>query len=176
MRELQRTEAMPEASRRIPPLAKLESSFLESILPVQAIGHLTTLRRVRREDLEYAFSRWIRALTAHHRIPVGWVKSIEDAPQRHIHVVLVASRRLDCAFAALTWQRLVSPRYSEAAIVHPYRPGIFGIGYALKRLDSPTGEIQFSDNIAAFAKDAGKSIFPTNSARRRQRRRIRAQL
>jgi hypothetical protein len=167
---------MSEASRRIPQLAKLESCFLESILPFQAIAHLTTLRRLRREDLEYTFSRWIRALTAHHRMTLGWVKSIENTPQRHIHVVLIAPRSLDCSFATLTWQAIASPRYSEAAIVHPYRSGIFGIGYVLKRFDSPSADVQFSDNIAHFAAHAGKSLFRTNSAQRRQWRRIKKQL
>ncbi len=166
---------MSESSRRIPPLAKLESCFLESILPIQAIAHLTTLRRMRREDLDYAFSRWIRALSAHHRMTVGWIKSIEDAPQRHIHAVLIAPRRLDCSLATRTWQRLAAPRYSEAAIVHPYCPGIHGIGYVLKQNGFVTAESRFSDNIAYFAPTVRKSLFRSNSAERRQRRRIRNQ-
>jgi hypothetical protein len=176
MRAPQRTKAMSEASRRIPPLAKLESRFLESVLPVQAIAHLTTLRPMSRDRLDDAFSKWIQALQAHHRMTLGWAKSMEEAPQRHIHAALIAARPLDCAFAAIRWQAMVSPRYDDAAIVKPYRPDLYGIGYVFKQHGSPMGEAQFSDNIAAFATNAGKSLFPTNSAEERQRRRIRMQI
>jgi hypothetical protein len=167
---------MSHVSRRIPPLAKLESCFLESLLPFQAIAHLTTLRPMSRNGLDDAFSRWIQALQAHHRMTLGWAKSIEDAPSPHIHAALIAATPLDCAFAAMRWQAMVSPRYADAARVEPYCPDIYGIGYVFKQGGSLMGEAQFSDNIAAFAKPGGKSRFPTNSAERRQRRRIVAQL
>jgi hypothetical protein len=163
---------MPYASRRIPSLAKLESRFLESILPLQAIAHLTTLRPMNRDRLDSAFSRWIQALQAHHRMTLGWARSIEDAPQRHIHAALIAASPLDCAFAARRWRAMVSPRYADAAIVELYRSDLYGIGYVLKQLHNPAEEIQFSDNIAAYAQPGGKSRFPTNAAQRRQRRRI----
>jgi hypothetical protein len=167
---------MPHASRRIPPLAKLECRFLESILPVQAIATLTTLRPMSRERLDDAFSRWIQDLQAHHRMTLGWAKSIEDAPMRHIHAALIAATPLDCAFAAMRWQAMVAPRYADAARVAPYCPDIYGIGYVFKRYGSLMGEAQFSDNIAAFAQPGGKSHFRTNAAQRRQQRRIGAQL
>jgi hypothetical protein len=163
-------------NRTIPSLAKLESNFLESLLPFQAIAHLTTLRPMSRDRLNDAFSQWVQALQAHHRMTLGWVKSMEDAPQRHIHAALIATIPLDCTHAAALWQAMVAPRYTEAARVEPYRDGLCGIGYVLKRLDSPNEEPQFSDNIPAFAQPARKSRFPTNSAQRRQQRRIGAQL
>jgi hypothetical protein len=167
---------MSHVSRRIPPLAKLESCFLESLLPFQAIAHLTTLRPMSRERLDDAFSQWVQALRRHHRITLGWVRAIEDSPQRHIHAALIAAIPLDCAHAAAFWRGIVSPRYIEAAIVELYRDGLCGIGYVLKRLHNPAEQIQFSDNIAAFAQPGGKSHFRTNSAQRRQRRRIGEQL
>jgi hypothetical protein len=172
MHKERKTGLMPGTSRTIPPLAKLESRFLESILPVRAIATLTTLRPMSRNRLDDAFSQWIQALQSHHRMTLGWVKSMEVAPKRHIHSVLIAAEALDCAHAAALWRTMVAPGYSDAAAVEPYRCGLCGIGYVLKQLHNPAEEIQFSDNIAAFARPGGKSRFPTNAAQRRQRRRI----
>ncbi len=70
---------------------------------------------------------------------------------------------------------MVSPRYPDAALVEPYRSGILGIGYVLKQNGFVTAESRFSDNIAYFAPTVRKSLFRSNSAERRQRRRIRNQ-
>lgn len=163
-------------SRRIPPLAKLESTFLESILPIQAIAHLTTLRPMGRDRLDGAFSRWIQALQAHHRMTLGWVKSIEHSPQRHIHAGLISVSPLDCAYAAALWRMIAAPRYAKAAIVAPYKDGLYGLGYVLKQLGGSNEESRFSDNIASFVQHGGRSHFRTNSAQRRQLRRIKRQL
>jgi hypothetical protein len=171
-RKERKTGLMSRTSRTIPPLAKLESRFLEAILPVRAIVTLTTLRPMSRDGLDDAFSQWIQALQRHHRITLGWVRAIEDSPQRHIHAVLIAAIPLDCAHAAVLWQAMVARAYAEAAIVEPYKNGLCGIGYVLKRLGSSNEESRFSDNIAAFVQPSGKSRFPTNAAQRRQRRRI----
>ncbi len=167
---------MLDASRRIPPLAKLESRFLESILPVRAFVTLTTRRRMALHRLDNAFCVWIRSLQAHNGVTLGWIRSTEETPQRHIHAALIAASPLDCAHAAVLWRMMVSPRYAEAAVVEPYKDGLYGLGYVLKQLGSSNEEIQFSDNIAAFAQHGGKSLFPTNAAQRRQRRRIGTQL
>jgi hypothetical protein len=70
---------------------------------------------------------------------------------------------------------MVAPRYTEAARVEPYRRGLCGLAYVLKRLGSPKEEPQLSDNIQAFAFGYGRPLFRTNSAQRRQVRRIKAQ-
>jgi hypothetical protein len=102
--------------------------------------------------------------------------SIENTPRRHIHTALIAAVPLDCTHAASFWQAMVARRSSKLAEVKPYRPGLCGIGYALKQLGSSTEQIQLSDNIPFFACTGGKSQFPTNAGQRRQQRRIRAQL
>jgi hypothetical protein len=166
---------MPRTSRYIPPPAQRESTFLETVLPIRVFAHLTALQPMSRNGLDYWFKRWIAALQAHHRMTIGWVMSVEAAPKPHIHAALIAANPLDCSHAAHLWRKMVSPRYPDAAIVEPYHPNILGIGYVLKQNGVPTAEVQFSDNIAYFARASGNSLFPTSSAERRQRRRIRNQ-
>jgi hypothetical protein len=158
--------------RRISPLAKMEGDFLEVNLPARAFATLTTLHRVTPYRLDEMFLAWIRGVQAQHKRTLGWVKTIEIGPKPHIHAALIATAPLDCTQAALLWRRMVAPRYSEAAIVEPYKDGLCGLGYVLKRLDNQMEEIQFSDNIQAFAPGDGKSRFRTNSAQRRHVRRI----
>jgi len=158
--------------RIISPLAKMEGDFLEMNLPARAFATLTTLHRVVQYQLEEMFLAWIRGVQAQQKRPLGWVKTIEIGPKPHIHAALIATVPLDCTQAALLWRSMVAPRYSEAAIVEPYMDGLCGLGYVLKRLDSHMEEIQFSDNIRAFAPGDGKSRFRTNSAQRRLIHRI----
>jgi len=167
---------MPRTSRYIPPPAQRESKFLETVLPIRAIAHLTALQPMSRNGLDYWFKRWIAALQAHHLTTIGWVRSMEASPKLHVHTALVAANPLDCEYAARLWRAMVSPRYPDAAIVEPYHPNILGIGYVLKQNGVPTAEVQFSDNIAYFAPTMRKSLFRSNSAERRQRRRIRNQM
>lgn len=161
--------------RRIPPVPKAEGDFLESKLPIKAIATLTVPGCPSRFRLDSSFSEWIRALQAHNRETLGWIKSIESDPRRHMHAALIAASPLDCVHAAELWQTMIAPRYSEAAIVKLHRDGLYGIGYVLKLLDSTAEDIQFSDNITFFADGNRKSLFHTNSATKRQRRRIKAQ-
>ena len=160
--------------RKIPQLAKLEGNFLELNLPARAFVTLTTRCRVAPRRLDESFTSWIHGVQAQHRLTLGWVKTIENYPQPHIHAALIASAPLDCTQAALLWRAMVAPGYSVAARVEPYRDGLCGLGYVLKHLGSPTEEAQLSDNIRAFAAGSGKSLFRTNSAQRRQVRRIKA--
>jgi hypothetical protein len=60
--------------------------------------------------------------------------------------------------------------------VEAYRHGLSGLGYILKQLPDPCEEIQFSENLAAFAINKRPSHFRTTSAQRRQERRIREQI
>lgn len=160
--------------RLIPPTARLEGIFLESVLPVRAFANLTVRQRMSSASLNDAFLAWTQSIQAYHKTTLGWVRSIESLPKRHIHAALIAAVSLDCDHAASLWQMMVAPRYSEAATVQPYRRGLCGLGYVLKTLDSRTDAIQFSDNIGAFAPGSGKSMFRTSSAQRRQFRRIKA--
>lgn len=160
--------------RNIPPIAKMEGNFLEWNLPARAFVTLTTPRRVARYRLDEWFSAWVRCLQAHHRMTLGWVKSVEISPRPHIHAALIASAPLDCTHAAALWQMMVAPSYSDAARVEPYKDGLSGLAYIMKRLGSSTEESQLSDNINAFAPGCGKSMFRTNSKRRRQVCRIKA--
>jgi hypothetical protein len=165
------------AGRRfIPPLARLEGAFLESMLPVRAFAQLTAQHRMAQLRLEGLFSGWIQGVQAHNRVTLGWLMSIEMAPQPHLHAALIAAVPLDCFHAASFWQAMVASRNSGSAQVAPYRPGLCGIGYVLKHLGSSTEQIRLSDNITAFADTGGKSQLPTNPVRRRQQRRIRAQI
>lgn len=170
---------MPFSGRhrsKIPPLAQLEGNFLESQLPVRAFGTLTVPFHMPQYALDESFSAWIGGLQAHSRITLGWIKSIENEPKRHIHAALIAAAPLDCVHAARLWRAMVAPRYSEAAMVVPYQPGLCGLGYAMKQLDSSSENIQFSGNILAFSCGDHESLFRTNAAQNRQQRRIRAQI
>jgi len=161
--------------RRIPVAAKMEGNFLESRLPARAFATLTTPRRVGQRRLAESFSAWIQGIQAHNRVTLGWIKSIENDSQPHIHAALIAAARLDCTHAAMLWRAMVAPHYSEAAIVKPFRRGLCGLGYVLKRLGNTTEDIQFSENITSFAAGNEKSLFRTSSAERRQGRRIKGQ-
>lgn len=160
--------------RRIPPAAKIEGNFLEWKLPARAFATLTTRGRVAPQRLDELFTAWTQGVQAHDRLTLGWVRSIETYPQPHIHAALIAAAPLDCAYAEMLWQAMVAPRYSAAGIVEPFNDGLCGFGYVLKQLGNPKEEPRFSDNIVAFAPGRGKSLFRTNSAQRRQARRIKA--
>jgi len=160
--------------RRIPPLAKAEGNFLEWNLPARAFATLTTPRPVAQYRLDESFSAWIQGVQAYHRVTLGWVKTIEIGPQPHIHAALIAAGPLDCTYAALLWRTMVAPRFAAAARVEPYVYGLCGLAYVVKRLGGPKEDPQFSDNIRAFAPGCGRSLFRTDSAQRRQVRRIKA--
>lgn len=160
---------------RIPDSAKTECEFLESILPVKSFVHLTTRHRMSSDHLKSIFRLWIRGIQKHHRVTVGWVRSIEHFPKWHIHAALIAPVPIDCDYAAALWETLAAPGYSDAAKVKAYRMGRCGMGYVLKQLNCPANMIDYSDNITAFAAEAGNSQFPTTPAQARQQRRIREQ-
>lgn len=151
-------------------------NFLEFKLPARAFATLTTRGRTARYRLDESFSAWIQGIQAHNKATLGWIKSNESNPRLHIHTALIAPVPLDCHHAAQLWQMMVAPRYTDAAKVEPYRLGLCGLGYVLKRLDTRMEEIQFSDNIGAFAPGSGKSLFRTSSAQKRQMRRIKAEI
>jgi hypothetical protein len=152
-------------------LAQLEGIFLESKLPVRAFATLTAPGRMAQHTFDKLFSTWIQGVQAHNRLTVGWIKAEERAPQRHLHAALVATSSLDCVHAAQLWRFIAAPRYSEAAKVEPYRKGVCGLGYVLKTLGSSFEDVQFSPNLPAFASNL-RPVFRTNSAQRRQHRRI----
>jgi hypothetical protein len=157
-------------------LLKQENDFLETVLPLRVFATLTTARRFSEERLRYAFDEWILEIQAHQRFTLGWVRSVEIQPKPHIHAALVAACALDSEYAATLWQRMVAPRYLEAAKIEPYRRNLCGLSYILKQLPDSGERIQFSENLAAFAINRGPSCFLTTSAQRRQERRIRAQI
>lgn len=161
---------------RISPLAEMEGDFLERNLPLRAFATLTTLTMAPRHQLDASLHQWIRDLQKHHRATIGFIRSVETTPQNHIHVALVAAVPLDCQYAESLWQHMAAPRYKEAAVVKPYQHGLCGLAYVLKELGGPFEDIQFSNNLLAFAAGSGKSRFPTTSAQRRQTRRIKEQI
>ncbi len=165
-----------DGKARIPESAQTEGEFLESILPLQSFVHLTTRHSMSSDHLKSIFRAWILGIQKHHGVTVGWVRSIENFPMRHIHAALVATVPIDCNYAAAFWQTLAAPGYSDAAVVKPYRKGQCGMGYVLKQLNCPANMIQFSENIPAFAEGSGCSRFSTTPAQRRQHRRIRKKL
>ena len=122
---------------RIPESAQRECEFLESILPVKSFVHLTTRHRMTSDHLKSFFHAWIHGIQQHHRVTVGWVRSIEHFPKLHIHAALIAPIPIDCNYAAELWETLAAPAYSDAAIVEPYRKGQCGLGYVLKQLNCP---------------------------------------
>lgn len=156
--------------------ARSEASFLESALHVQLFAHLTTPQRISEMALRGVFTDWILRLQARHHVTLGWVRAIERRPSPHIHAAVLAATPLDCAQAADLWQGIVAPRYSGAAKVELYQAGLCGMEYILKTLDTVADEIHFSDNAAAFAVTARKSIFQASPSQRRQERRIHEQL
>ena len=134
-----------KGKRKIPVATLTEGYFLELKLPVRAFATLTTPHRLSRDMLDESFSAWIRGVQAHNRVTIGWIKSQEDCPQRHLHAVLIAPLPLDCSQAVILWQNIAAPRYKQAARVEPYRRGLCGIGYVLKALDSSLEDAQFSN-------------------------------
>jgi hypothetical protein len=156
-------------------MAKIEGNFLEANLPAQAFATLETFHQTAQYRLDSLFSTWIKGVQAHNRVTLGWIKSVENEPQPHIHAALIAAAPLDCTHAATLWRAMIATRYSKAAEIEPYRRGLCGLGYLLKRLGNATEDIQFSDNITSFAATGGESLFRTNSAERRQHRRIKVQ-
>jgi hypothetical protein len=170
-----RVSTSNESMLELPALSRLEAAFLESVLPLRAFAHLTTLDPMTADALAESYRAWTGSFQAYHRFTLGWVRSIEFDPQPHIHAALVASRPLDCEYAARLWRQMIAPRYADAAKVEPYRRGLCGLGYILKEIHSPRDCIQFSANLAAFGRGQGKSLFPTNAAQRRQQRRIKEQ-
>jgi len=85
---------------------------------------------------------------------------------------LIAGSPLDCSHAEELWQSIAAPRYKQAGQVKPYRRGVCGLGYVLKRLGSSGEDIQFSDNISAFSPQSASRFFGRNAAERRQLQRI----
>ncbi len=154
----------------------MEGQFLERILPLQAFVTLTVPHRVSELKLNGMFSEWVQAVQSDNRLTLGWVKSLELAPSPHIHAALIAVAPLNCVNAESLWRTKIRTRRSDAAKVELYIKGLNGLGYILKRLDSPREQIEDSRNILAFAPGCGDSLFRTNSAQRRQVRRIRAEL
>ncbi len=161
---------------RIPETAQAEGEFLESTLPVKSFVHLTTCHKISSEHLKSTFRSWILGIQKHHQMTVGWVRSIENFPKLHIHVALIAVHPIDSEYAASLWEKLASPGYTEAAKVEPYLVGRCGLGYVLKQLCSPSGEIEYSDNITAFSSRPVISRFPTTPRQRRQQRRVQGQI
>ena len=161
--------------RRVPTLARLEGNFLEAVLPVKAFATLAAPWPLPRHQMADAFHRLVQGIQYHHHLTVGWIKAGENYPQTHIHAALIAAAPLDCEFAKLSWRQLVAPRYAEAAKVEPYQNGLCGLGYVVKQLGSPYEDVQFSANLTAFVPSL-KPHFNSDSAQRRQRRRIQAQL
>ena len=157
-------------------LALCEGGFLETILPIRVFATLTAPRQLSQERLFYSFRVWVLQIQCHEKLTLGWVRSIETRPQRHIHGALVAAAPLDCDFAERVWRRIVAPKYADAARVEPYLKGCCGLGYILKTLDTPYEGAEFSPNLSAFALNNPATHFRTNLAQRRQRRRIDAQL
>jgi hypothetical protein len=162
--------------RKIPTMARIEGDFLESRLPVRAFATLTTVMQASQGKFDDSFRRWVQGVQAHNRLTVGWIKAQENDPQRHAHVAFIVGRPLDCTHAESLWQAIAAPRYKQAGQVKPYRLGVCGLDYVLKQFDSPAEDVQFSDNLAAFAHTIGKSQFRSTSAQRRQHRRIGGQL
>jgi hypothetical protein len=167
---------VPVGKRTISAAARIEGDFLESRLPVRAFATLTTVMQASQGKLDDSFRRWVLGLQAHNRLTIGWIKTQEHDPQRHAHVALVAGAPLDCFHAESLWRTIAAPHYRQAGEVKPYRSGLCGLGYILKQFDSPAEDVQFSDNLTAFAHTIGKSQFRSTSAQRRQHRRIGGQL
>ncbi len=162
--------------RRIGPLAMMEGQFLEDILPLQAFATLTMPCRVSELKLNGMFSEWVQAVQSANRLTLGWIKTLELAPSPHIHAALIAVAPLNCVNAESLWRTKVRTRRPDAAKVELYINDLAGLGYILKRLGSSREEPECSDNVLAFASGRGDSLFRTNSAQRRQFRRIRAEL
>jgi hypothetical protein len=125
--------------------------------------------------LDDAYSRWLRAVQAHNRVTVGYIRAYEHDPQRHIHAVLVSTVPLDLDHAALIWTELISRRCPGAAEIEPYRYDVDGLAYVMKSLYSAREDIQFSRNLAGFSSNSANRFFGKSAAERRQVRRIRNQ-
>ena len=163
------------ARRYIPNVALCEGKFLETKLPLRAFATLTLPYHVSPMTLDDRFSRWVRSVQSHNRLTLGWIRAYEQDPERHIHAVLLAAAPLDCHHAALIWREQIARRYSPAAKVEPYKCGIGGLAYVLKSLARDYEHVQFSRNLSGFVQGGASRFFGSNSAERRQLRRIQRQ-
>jgi hypothetical protein len=161
---------------KISNMAKIEGAFLESVLPVQALAVLTTRVQASQHQFDGYIRQWVREEQEHHGMTLGYLRAYEYVPLRHAHVVLIASAPLDCLHVQKSWQAIAAPRSRRAAVVWRHRSGLCGAEYAIKSLESPVEEIEFSPNVAYFGMGNRRSLFSTKPAQRRQHRRINAQM
>lgn len=158
--------------RPIPLIVLAEGNYLELKLPVRAFATLITRRQSSPNWFAGAFQDWAQGIQAHSKHQLGWIKSLEPAPQLHAHAVLVAHYPIDCEHAEHLWRRIVPQRYKRAGEVKRFLPGICGLGYVLKQLGSSFEDTQFSDNLSAFVQGSGTQFYGRNAIERRQLRRI----
>ena len=160
------------ARKHIPNAPLFEGNFLEAKLPLRAFATLTLPYHASPMMLDDRFSRWVRSVQAHNRLTLGWIRAYEPEPERHIHAVLLAAAPLDCFHAAMIWREQIARRYTTAAIVEPYENGNGGLAYVLKSLDKDFEDVRFSANLSGFVQGGAARFFGSNSAERRQFRRI----
>lgn len=161
-----------KGKRIISPVALIEGDYLELKLPVRAFATLITLRPSSPNWFDGAFREWVQGIQAHNKLTLGWIKSLEPAPQLHAHAALIAQSSIDCDRAQALWRSIIPHRYKKASKVEPFLSGICGMGYVLKQLGRSFEDAQFSDNLSAFAPERGTRFFGRNSDECRQLRRI----
>lgn len=159
-------------NHRISNPALLEGRFLEQQLPFKLFATLTVLRAHSAEMLKSRYLAWVRALRAEFQIPIGWVMAIEPYPRRHIHAGLVAHAALQDSTAERLWNQTTGMLHRDAAKVTAYRPGLDGMSYIMKLLDTQAEDVQFSDNLADFHIRSGPPALGKSSKDRRRSRRI----
>jgi hypothetical protein len=124
-------------------------TFLES-LPIKLFGSLTAPQRHTREAWESAIKEWQQHVERIHRCPIGYVRSLEHHPARHLHIALVAAPALSASICEDLWRSILRTNSKSAARIEPFRLGIGGMAYILKALDTTLEEIQLSPNLHYF--------------------------
>ncbi len=155
---------------------RLIAQFLEHLLPVQLLVHLTFARPVSEQERDTAFQAWKRSVQALHGCTIAFVRGDEARPWSHIHVVLISHVRLSCAKVRDAWLDIVGHEHRTSVVAEEYERGAGGLEYVMKGMDSDGCDVRFSDNLHLFA--ASTRACPkkrTNARERRQVRRVQQQ-
>jgi len=102
-------------------------AFLES-LPIRLLGTMTSPRSRSREAWDDATREWLNQVERVHRCPIGYIKSLERYPARHLHIALVAAAPLSASVCEDLWRAILRTRSKSAALIELYQPGIGGMG------------------------------------------------
>jgi hypothetical protein len=141
-------------------------AFLEA-LPIKLFATITAPRSCSREAWDGNTKDWLNQVERAHRCPIGYIKSLERYPARHLHIALVAALPLSASICEDLWRSILRTNSRSAARIEPFRPGAGGMAYLLKGLGSNHEEVELSPNIDYFDPHGWRPGDATTSRERR---------